>query len=56
MLLACGVVPACLPQVFVTIPECSSGPESSCSLAQLRTLVLKTIRTECVSTVDVKDL
>jgi len=42
--------------VFVTIPECASGPEASCPLRQFRDLVLRSIRSECVSSVAVGDL
>ena len=43
-------------RVFVTIPECASGPEESCPLEQFRALVLRVIRKECVGTVAVADL
>ncbi len=43
-------------QVFVTIPECATGPQATCPLDDFRTLVLRAIRHECVSTVPVEDL
>ena len=43
-------------RVYVTIPECSDGPEGSCPLEGFRALVLRSIRKECVSTVDVTAL
>ena len=43
-------------QVFVVIPDCTSGPESSCPLADFRALCLGAMRKECVSTVDANAL
>ena len=42
--------------VFVTIPECATGPQGTCPLADFRNLVLRAIRDECVATVPVGDL
>ena len=54
---AAALTPAAGPdRVFVTIPQCASGPEASCPLEGFRQLVLSSIRAECVSTVPVKDL
>ena len=43
-------------RVFVTIPQCASGPEASCPLEGFRQLVLNAIRAECVTTVPVGSL
>jgi hypothetical protein len=40
-------------RVFVTIPQCASGPEAACPLEGFRQLVLSSIKAECVSTVPV---
>ena len=42
--------------VFVTIPECATGPQGTCPLEDFRALVLNAIRSECVSTVPVGSL
>ena len=49
---------AALPpeRVFVTIPQCASGPEASCTLEGFRQLVLGSIKAECVTTVPVDAL
>merc|ERR1719272_2352176 len=43
-------------RVFVTIPQCASGPEASCPLEGFRQLVLSSIKAECVTTVPVDAL
>ena len=54
---AAELTPAAGPdRVFVTIPQCATGPEASCPLEGFRQLVLSSIRAECVSTVPVDAL
>ena len=43
-------------KVFVTIPECATGPEASCPLPVFRAIVLRALRPECVHTVSVASL